>query len=331
MLIIKNLTFSYEEKPLLQDISFAVGQGEICTILGESGAGKSTLLKLLYGQYDLNRGHIYYGDKEILGPKFNLIHGDDRIKYVSQESDLMPFTTINDNVGKFLSNFYLKEKEKRISELLSAVGLLDYAGVKVKNLSGGQKQRVALAQALAKQPELLLLDEPFSHIDNFRKEALRRNLFQFLKNNNISCVLATHNKEDVLSFVDKILVLENGKIIASGSPKQLYNNPKLPVVASFFDTYNYLPVRLLSDIDSDKKVIVYAHEIRIQDTSELVVRIEEGYFKGRVYLYRALIGGENVFFESQLKFEKGMQVGISVPDSILQKRLKSVLKEEVKS
>src|SRR6056300_671456 len=202
MLNVQNLTFSYKKTPVLKEISFKVKPGENLAIIGESGAGKSTLLKVLYGKYDLDEGHVFWKDKEILGPKFNLVVGYDFIKYVAQEFDLMPVTSVEQNIGKFLSNFYPEEKKLRTAELIEVVELTDFAKTTVKLLSGGQKQRVALARALAKQPEILLLDEPFSHIDNFKKKSLRRNVFKHLKDNNITCIMATHDKKDVLEFAE---------------------------------------------------------------------------------------------------------------------------------
>ena len=190
MLNVKNLTFSYDKTPVLKNISFKAKPSENIAIIGESGSGKSTLLKILYGEYDLIEGHVFWKDEEILGPKYNLVVGHDFMKYVAQEFDLMPFITVEENIGKFLSNFYPEEKQRRTAELLEVVELTKFAKIKVKTLSGGQKQRVALARALAKQPEIILLDEPFSHIDNFKKQSLRRSVFKYLKDNNITTLPA---------------------------------------------------------------------------------------------------------------------------------------------
>ena len=117
---------------------------------------------------------------------------------------------------KILVNFFLIfTQRKNNNELIEVVELQDFAKTKVKYLSGGQKQRVALARAIAKEPEIILLDEPFSHIDNFKKQSLRRSLFKYLKEKNITCIVATHDKEDALGYADKMIVLRNSKIIVT--------------------------------------------------------------------------------------------------------------------
>ena len=276
MLQIKKLSFSYAKDITLKDINFSVNSGENLAIIGESGSGKSTLLKLIFGEYDLEQGQIFWKNTEILGPKHNLVVGYDFMKYVSQEFDLMPYTSVENNIGKHLSRFYPEEKEQRTKELLKIVELEDFATTKVKNLSGGQKQRVAIARALAKEPEILLLDEPFSHIDNFKKQSLRRNVFNYLKTKNISCIVATHDKNDVLGFADEMLVLNNQKIIAKDKPQSLYKNPKLPLIASFFEEFNVI----------DNK-IYYARQLKIVEHSDLKATVKQSYFNGNSWLIEA--------------------------------------------
>jgi len=276
MLQIKKLSFSYAKDIILKDINFSVNSGENLAIIGESGSGKSTLLKLIFGEYDLEQGQIFWKNTEILGPKHNLVVGYDFMKYVSQEFDLMPYTSVENNIGKHLSRFYPEEKEQRTKELIKIVELEDFATTKVKNLSGGQKQRVAIARALAKEPEILLLDEPFSHIDNFKKQSLRRNVFNYLKTKNISCIVATHDKNDVLGFADEMLVLNNKKIIAKDNPQSLYKNPKLPLIASFFEEFNVI-----------NNKIYYARQLKIVEHSNLKATVKQSYFNGNSWLIEA--------------------------------------------
>jgi ABC-type Fe3+/spermidine/putrescine transport system ATPase subunit len=302
MLQVKNMTFGYQDKPIIENISFKADRGEHLSIIGESGSGKSTLLKLLYGTYDLDEGQIFWKEHKILGPKYNLIIGPEYMKYVAQEFDLMPFTSVAENIGEFLSNFYPEEKQQRIAELLKVVELEAFAKTKVKLLSGGQKQRVALARALAKQPEIILLDEPFSHIDNFKKQSLRRSLFKYLKDKQITCIVATHDQEDVISFSDNMMVLHNARILAYGSPKDLYNNPKDKLVASFFGEFN-----LMKNLG-----IVYANQLKVVPKSTIEATVKKSYFKGHYYLIEATVNEDTVFFEHNTALQKGLNVFLKV-------------------
>ncbi|MDH7913819.1 ABC transporter ATP-binding protein [Winogradskyella sp. SYSU M77433] len=303
MLNVQNLTFSYKKTPVLKDISFKIKAGENLSIIGESGSGKSTLLNLIYGEFDLSEGQIFWKDTEILGPKYNLVVGYEFMKYVHQEFDLMPYITVAENISKHLSRFQPEESKNRTNELLKVLELEAFANVKVKTLSGGQKQRVALARALAKQPEIILLDEPFSHIDNFKKQSLRRNVFKYLKDKNVACIVATHDKEDVLGFADTMIVLENKHILEQGQPEQLYKNPKTPLIASFFSEFNII-----------NEQIVYAHQLKIVENSDLEATVITSYFKGNHYLIEADLNGKKLFFEHENSIEKDLKVYLSISE-----------------
>ncbi len=267
MLKLKNVSFAYAEEPILKNIGFTLEKGENLSIIGESGCGKSTLLKLIYGLLHTD-GKIFWEEKELLGPNFNLVPGEPFIKYLAQDFDLMLPLSVADNIGKYLSNQYPQKKRNRIKELLEVVEMTELADKKAKLLSGGQQQRVALARALANQPELLILDEPFSHIDHFRKNNLRRRLFAYLKQNNIACIVATHDSTDALSFADKTIVLKNAKIYAENSPSELYENPPNKYVASLFGDVNEIMLKDLVEAESStKKVILYPEEIKLTNKS----------------------------------------------------------------
>ncbi|WP_179348539.1 ABC transporter ATP-binding protein [Winogradskyella pacifica] len=302
MLQVKNVTFGYSKTKVLKAIDFNVEAGENLAIIGESGSGKSTLLKLIYGEYDLKQGLIFWKDEEILGPKYNLVVGYDFMKYVTQEFDLMPVITVEENIGKHLSRFYPEEKQKRTEELIKVVELEAFANTKVKFLSGGQKQRVAIARALAKEPEILLLDEPFSHIDNFQKQGLRRNVFNYLKSKHIACIVATHDRNDVLGFADEMIVLSEAEIIAKDTPQNLYKNPKQPLIASFFGEFNVI----------EPYGIVYANQIQIVDDSDLKAVVETSYFNGSSWLIEADYKSESIFIEHNLELKKDAEIQFSI-------------------
>jgi ABC-type Fe3+/spermidine/putrescine transport system ATPase subunit len=305
MLEVKDISYSYSDVMTIQNISFTVASGINLAIIGESGCGKSTLLKTIFGLYDLKSGQIFWNQTEIKGPKFHLIPGMPFMKYLAQDFDLMPFITVGENVGKYLSNFFPEEKQQRIDELLELVDMVDYKDVKAKFLSGGQMQRVALARVLAQEPEVLLLDEPFSHIDNFRKNALRRKIVTYLKAKNITTLLATHDSNDVLSFSDQVLVLKEGKIIEKATPKKLFNRPKNKYVASLFGDVNEIML-------DGKMQLVYPHQLQVNANAALRVIVQKSYYKGSHYLHECHNKKGILYFEDQNEYEHGMELGLEV-------------------
>ena len=301
MLDIQNISFSYTENPVIKNVSFTIKKGENIAIIGESGCGKSTLLKLMYGLYDLDEGRIFYNEKPILGPKYNLIPGMPFMKYLAQDFDLSPFETVAENVGKFLSNGFANMKKLRVQELLEMVEMEQFSNVKAKFLSGGQQQRVALVRVLALEPEVILLDEPFSQIDAFRKNALRRNLFRYLKQKGITCIIATHDSTDALSFADEAIVMRNGEIIVKDNPTKIYEDPETKYVASLFGEVNEVPTHLLVPYeDQMHKTLVYPHQFKMVTESSLPVKIRRTYFRGNHYLIETVYKRQLIFFESEI-------------------------------
>lgn len=313
MLVVKNISFTYIENPVIENISFEITKGQNVAIIGESGCGKSTLLKLLYGLYNLDNGEIFYDDNPILGPKYNLIPGEDYIKYLAQDFDLMPYITVEENVGKFLSNIYKEEKKARVQELLEMVEMTEFAKVKAKYLSGGQQQRVALARVLALEPEILLLDEPFSQIDSFRKNSLRRNLFNYFKKKQITCIIATHDSTEALSFSDETIVLQNGKLIAKGNSRQLYDNPPSYYVASLFGEVNELKQSHFTDVeDENETLLLYPHQLKVVEESKMKAIVKQCYFKGSHYLVKAAFERKAIFFEHYSELELNQEVSLII-------------------
>lgn len=313
MLDIQNISFSYTDTPVIKNLTFTIGSGQNIAIIGESGCGKSTLLKLLYGLYDLNEGKIFYNETPVLGPKYNLIPGMPYMKYLAQDFDLSPYETVAENVGKFLSNGFANMKKLRVQELLEMVEMENFANVKTKFLSGGQQQRVALVRVLALEPKVILLDEPFSQIDAFRKNALRRNLFRYLKQKQITCILATHDSTDALSFADEAIVMRNGEIIIKDNPAVIYNNPPSKYVASLFGEVNEIPAYLLKlTDDQSEKSLVYPHQLIMVEHSDLEVKIRRTYFRGNHYLIESVYKRQLIFFESEFDLPLDITVFIGL-------------------
>lgn len=320
MLELQKVSFAYDEDQILENISFSAEEGQHISLIGESGCGKSTLLKLIYGLLHTD-GKIFWKKKELLGPNFNLVPGEPFIKYLAQDFDLMLPLSAADNVGKHLSNFYPIKKKRRIKELLEVVEMEDLADVKAKNLSGGQQQRIGLARALAKEPEILLLDEPFSHIDHFRKNNLRRKVFSYLKERNITTIVATHDSTDALSFADRTLVLKNRKIYADGSPEELFQKPPNKYVASLFGDVNQVMLKTISSSNSRKRILIYPHEIQIMKRSKLSAKVIQSYFSGSHYLIEAELNSEKIYFNSTENLQKNEQIAISVSEELIEKRI----------
>jgi ABC-type Fe3+/spermidine/putrescine transport system ATPase subunit len=313
MLELDAISFTYIDTPIVKNVSFSVSKGSNIAIIGESGSGKSTLLKLIYGLYDLDQGEIRHNNQLIRGPKYNLIPGEEYIKYLAQDFDLMPYITVEENVGKFLSNIYKDQKAVRVAQLLELVEMTEFAKVKAKYLSGGQQQRVALARVLALEPEILLLDEPFSQIDSFRKNKLRRNLFSYLKEKQISCIVATHDSIEALSFSDETIVIRNGEIVAKDSPKSLFSSTTNRYVASLFGEVNQIPSSwVYSENSNDGILLIYPHQLRVVAHSKLTVIVKRSYFKGSHYLIEAVFEKNTIFFDSNTDMNIDLVVSLEL-------------------
>lgn len=322
MLRVKNLSFAYGEKPVLKNLSFNISKGENVSIIGASGCGKSTLLQAIYGLHHVD-GKIFWKESQLLGPNFNIVPGEDFMKYLAQDFDLMPPLSVADNVGKYLSNMYPRKKQQRVNELLELVEMRELARVKVKTLSGGQQQRVALARVLAKPPEILLLDEPFSHIDHFRKNKLRRNLFSHLKNAGVTVLVATHDSTDALAFADQTIAMKDGRIIQTGNPRELYEKPKNAYIASLFGEVNELPASLFFKKQTTrKKIILYPHEVHLADGGNYKARVKRSFFKGDHFLTEVEMDGVDILLESSHELKKNKIIYFSFKAELLKTRLR---------
>lgn len=292
MLSVEHLNFQYSlNSKILNNINFQVNDGEFVSILGESGSGKSTLLKMIYGLEDAVSGKIVYKEKKVTGPKFNLIPGHPDMKFVPQEFDLLEYVTVAENVGKYLSNFNLPLKKEMMEEALETVNMLEFKNEFPTRLSGGQRQRVSIARALAAEPKLLLLDEPYSHLDQPLKFEIRKNIRNWAKENGCSVILTTHDVNDALEFSDKMIILKDGKIIQNASPETLRNYPENEYIASLLGEYSFLnsaQMKRLFDIEipEGKKAIVYPEEI-VENENGLELKVSDVRFRGRDYLVEA--------------------------------------------
>lgn len=302
LLEINNLYFSYsEEQPLFQNLNLKFDAGKIIALAGESGCGKSTILRLIYGLLNWEKGEIIFNGKKTYGPKANLVPGEPEMKYVAQNFDLMPYATVAENVGKFLSNINLTKKKETVTELLEVVGLTEFASILPKYLSGGQQQRVAIARALSVLPKLLVLDEPFSNLDFSRKIELRERLFKYVKQNNISLIISTHEIQDVLPWLDQMVVLQNGRLIQNDSPEEIFNNPYNEYVAKLFGEVNIFNEKECEEFKL-KKFSYDPRSIKISDEG-VEAEVLESRFAGSFYWNKVVAENKEIIIYTDKKTE----------------------------
>jgi ABC-type multidrug transport system ATPase subunit len=219
---VKKISKSYGESCILKDIFFEVNQGEILAIIGGSGAGKSTLLNILSGNIQPNLGGEITVNQEQLNLYFErLIREFPFIKLIPQDFRLKPDYKISENIDLSLTEFSMDYRKERVKYLLELFGLKHLENRKPREVSGGEKQRTAIARAIANEPQVLLLDEPFSNLDAINKNHLRKILLEVIKTEQIACVFVSHDLFDVFGIADKIGVLQNGEMIAIGTVSEI--------------------------------------------------------------------------------------------------------------
>jgi iron(III) transport system ATP-binding protein len=223
----------------LNDISFSVEKGNILALVGESGSGKTTLLRIISGLDTPDSGFITLEEQPIFDNE-NFVPAEKRnISYVFQDYALFPHLTVAENIRFGIDKLPAAAQKERLAAMLELVNLTDFADRYPNELSGGEQQRVAVARALAIQPKVLLLDEPFSNLDFIRRETLKTELKSILKKADTTAVFVTHDTTEALYLADKIIVLKDGKILQQGTPEKIYNFPVNQYVASFFGKANF--------------------------------------------------------------------------------------------
>lgn len=307
LLTVRNLYFGYSSvNPLFRNLNLSVEKGRIIALAGESGCGKSTLLNIIYGLIDWQSGEIFLEDEKLYGPKGNIVPGEKGLKLVSQHYDLMPYLTVAENVGKFISNINLAEKRKKVHELLEVVGLENYANVLPKNLSGGQQQRVAIARALSVMPKLLLLDEPFSNLDYSRKMELREKLFNYVKENELSVIISTHEIQEILPWIDQIVVLQEGRLIQNDSAEETFKNPYNSYVAKLLGEVNTITDEQKYQLQISRNHF-FPHQI-ILDENGKEATVSDSRFAGNHFWNRIFINNIPLVMYSSQKLEGNIKV-----------------------
>ena len=236
-----NLTKVFEDGVLaVQDISLQVRRDEFLTLLGPSGGGKTTTLRLLAGFEKPSSGSIQIGGNIVAdGSRFTPPERR-KVGMVFQDYALFPHVNVADNIAFGLQG-PKKEKARQVDRLLSLVGLAPFAARMPYELSGGQQQRVALARALAPNPDILLLDEPFSNLDTGLRAQVRTDVRRILLETDTTAIFVTHDQQEALSLSDQIAIIFEGKLVQVATPHALYNRPANARVAKFVGDANFLP------------------------------------------------------------------------------------------
>lgn len=238
---ITGLHKSFGRTPVLEDLELTVPDGSLTAILGPSGSGKTTLLRVLAGLQRPDRGIITIGGRTVDGAGRHVPADRRRIGYVPQEGALFPHLTVRANVA-----FGLPRGRRRdgAGRLLEMVGLAELDRRYPHQLSGGQQQRVALARALAVEPEIVLLDEPFSSLDASLRGHVREEVRALLSDQGVTTVLVTHDQEEALSLADVVAVLRDGRIVQQATPAELYEQPLDERLARFLGAVNVIDAQL---------------------------------------------------------------------------------------
>lgn len=240
-IILDKVTKIYGPQTVVQDVSLEIEQGELFVLLGPSGSGKSTLLRLIAGLNVLSSGRIELNGRDVTAlPPQKRGTG-----FVFQNYSLFQHMTAAQNIafGLEIQRVSRPQREERVRELLELIDMSDMGHRLPSQLSGGQQQRVAVARALAQEPDVLLLDEPFGALDVKIRAQLRQNLREIQQRLNVTAILVTHDQEEAFELADRIGVIDNGRLLEVGTPDQLYRYPQHRFTATFLGNTNLLPAQ----------------------------------------------------------------------------------------
>ena len=236
---IRNLVRDFDGRRVVDDVSLQIQPGQVTCLLGPSGCGKSTTLRMIAGVDMQDAGEIYVDGDLICDTVFRVPPEQRSIGLMFQDFALFPHLTVGRNVA-----FGLKEKgaaaRERAVEMLAKVGMERFVDSYPHELSGGEQQRVALARALAPQPKIMLMDEPFSGLDNRLRDGIRDETLAVLKEEDTAVLLVTHEPEEAMRMADEIALMRNGKIVQQGAPYNIYRAPKDRAAVAFFSDTNVI-------------------------------------------------------------------------------------------
>lgn len=299
----------YQDAPgmALNDYSLSLGKGQRLAIIGESGSGKSTLLRIIAGLEMQDEGTVTLNGNAILNPAQKLVAGYDEIQLIHQQFKLYPFSTAEENIKRPLIQYDKKYVEERTSLLLAFFSLTDKKDRLPKQLSGGEQQKVAIARALSIEPELLLLDEPFSNLDAIQKRILLEELHDIFEEIDLTVIWVTHDLSDALAVADELCVMRAGKIAQQGKAAEIFRNPKNRYIASMFSRLNQL--------GQEKNKYIRPQHVIVDTSGEGMYGIvKKCQFRLGYNHLTVLLEDENIFWSVQdrkREFKVGDRVGLT--------------------
>lgn len=289
----------FTKTPAVRGLNLEVGEGEILALLGPSGCGKTTTMRLISGFERPDGGEIYISDRLVASPRTFVPPEQRRVGMVFQNYALFPHLSVADNVLYGLRRN--PERVARMDAALELVGMMHLKHRYPHELSGGQQQRVALARALAPQPDVLLLDEPFSGLDAGRRDQVRRDLVEILRQSGTTAILVTHNQEEALLMGDRVAVMHQGTIEQIDLPEAIYSRPATRFVAEFVGStfflagvaqtdgleteIGFLPQTVAVDAGTPVAIAVRVDDIVLRTDQEINAHITQTIYRGDSYSY----------------------------------------------
>lgn len=320
---IENVTKQFGDFTALKDVTLDIPSGELVALLGPSGSGKTTLLRIIAGLENADQGRILFNGEDTTQSHVR----ERKVGFVFQHYALFKHMTVFDNVAFGLdvrpkstrpSKAEIKDK---VHELLRLVQLEGMAKRYPAQLSGGQRQRIALARALAVEPQVLLLDEPFGALDAQVRAELRRWLRRLHDEIHVTSVFVTHDQEEALEVADRIVVMNKGRIEQAGAPDQVYEHPANPFVLNFLGNVNLFHGRLLhQETDHNAVSYVRSHDIEIerspQDLTALKAEIKHIQKLGPSVRVTLAIEGNSEFIEAELTRDAYQNLGLQQGEQV---------------
>ena len=275
MLAVSAISLGYE-KPVLCDVSLSLVGSEIIGLVGKSGAGKSSLLKIMAGLIDQDSGDVLLDGK--LQPKssLRLIPGTKGIELVNQDFKLDVYHTVAENIRESILYLPNAERDRRVEQMLSLFELKPLRHQKAHLLSGGEQQRLAIARAVAKKPKVLLLDEPFAHLDARLRLKLTNFLLKIKEKEGVAMVIVSHDGQEILGVSDSICILKNGRLSRKKNRIEAYYNPSSKIDALFFGPIN-------SIVLNGKRVLFRPDEYKQNSSGAISLSFVRAVFLGSIY------------------------------------------------